>query len=121
MSIYASQPSSYITTGLNTQSTINSQPSTISSQPDDLSPIAKNNLPFMNIFGPLGQEYCMWFYFLSIIGFVLLVILLVSGFIMGIMGKKPLSYYYFVLVGALGYFIFYFQNRLLFTMCHKSI
>jgi hypothetical protein len=81
----------------------------------------KPNRTFSDLFGPLKQEYCLWFYYLSVIGFVFLVLVLVSGIVVGIMGKKPLSYYYFVFIGALGYFIFYFQNRLLYTMCHKTL
>jgi len=70
------------------------------------------------LFGPLGEEYCIWFYALSILGFVYLVLFVVPAIFIGIASKKTSFMYWFnVLAVALGYFIFYFQNRLLHTMC----
>ena len=31
------------------------------------------------LFGPLTKRFCIWFYFLSVVGFVLLVLVLISG------------------------------------------
>jgi cellulose synthase/poly-beta-1,6-N-acetylglucosamine synthase-like glycosyltransferase len=71
-------------------------------------------------FGPLSKNYCIWFYFLSILGFFLLTFFLLSSVIYGIQKRKGIEYYASVSGIAIGYAIFYFQNRLLHTMCvHK--
>ena len=51
----------------------------------------------------------------------MLVVLLVSSLIVGLTKGKGLDYYMQVLFIALGYLIFYFQNRLLNTMCLASL
>jgi hypothetical protein len=72
-----------------------------------------------NLFSPLGKEYCQFFYYLSILGFIFLVIVILSTLFIGISKGKGISFYLKMLSLALGYGIFYFQNRLLYTMCNK--
>lgn len=69
------------------------------------------------LFGPLSKQYCVYFYFLSIFGFILLAIFIVSSILVGLSKRKGLDYYIQVVGIALGYAIFYFQNRLLHSMC----
>lgn len=69
------------------------------------------------LFGPLSKQYCVYFYFLSIFGFILLAIFIVSSIMVGLSKRKGLDYYMQVVGIALGYAIFYFQNRLLHSMC----
>ena len=69
------------------------------------------------LFGPLSKQYCVYFYFLSIFGFILLAIFIVSSILVGLSKGKGLDYYMQVVGIALGYAIFYFQNRLLHSMC----
>ena len=69
------------------------------------------------LFGPLDRKYCDYFYILSIFGFVLLVILLLTSLMVGISKRKGLDFYMQTISIALGYAIFYFQNRLLHSMC----
>lgn len=76
-------------------------------------------MDFKDLFSPLSREYCLWFYYLSIIGFAFLVITLVSAIIVGFRKKKGGEYFMTMLMVALTYFIFYFQNRLLYSMCVK--
>jgi hypothetical protein len=68
-------------------------------------------------FGPLSKEYCIYFYFLSIIGFISLALVLVSSLLVGITKKKGGDFYMQSFAIAVGYAIFYFQNRLLYSMC----
>ena len=68
-------------------------------------------------FSPLGKQYCMYFYLLSVIGLVFVFIVLASGLIIGITKKKGFEFYLSAIIGSLGYAIFYFQNRLLYSMC----
>ena len=70
------------------------------------------------LFGPLSKEYCVYFYYLSIIGLLLLVLLVLSTLIVGITQRKKIGFYMQMFSVALVYAIFnYFQNRLLHSMC----
>jgi|TARA_B100001057_G_scaffold491984_1_gene583398 uncharacterized membrane protein len=76
---------------------------------------------FKKVFGPLDVRFCDYFLILSIIGFVLLAILLVSSLVVGILQKKGIDFYMQVISIALGYALLYFQNRLLNSMCVSSL
>lgn len=73
----------------------------------------------MDIYGPLSRDYCFWFQFLSIYGFIMMV-LSILAFAMAMFSKKSaytgVSFYMIIT-----FFVFYFQNRLLHTMCLSSI
>jgi len=51
------------------------------------------------------------------IGFVLLATLMLSTLGVGLYKRKSFDFYLSALAVAVGYGIFYFQNRLLYTMC----
>jgi hypothetical protein len=68
-------------------------------------------------FGPLNKQYCIYFYFLSLFGFMLLVVFLFSSLLVGLNKRKGLDYYMQVVGISLGYGMLYFQNRLLHSMC----
>ena len=71
------------------------------------------------LFGPLGPQYCAYFFYLSVFGFALMIMAVVSSLYIGITKKLGAKYYISMIFVALTYFIFYFQNRLLYTMCSK--
>lgn len=71
--------------------------------------------PFQN------HDLCLYFYFLSVIGFIFLVLSVITGIWFGVTKKKDSEFYLQIMLVSLGYFIFYFQNRLLYTMCSKTI
>jgi hypothetical protein len=48
---------------------------------------------------------------------VMFAMFLVLAVVYGITKRKGIEYYFTVIVASLTYFIFYFQNRLLHTMC----
>ena len=73
-----------------------------------------------NLFGPLSADYCLWFYFLSILGFIWLVFYAISAIYLGVIKRKGGDYWMTALAISFGYFIFYFQNRLLHTMCIRK-
>ncbi len=70
-----------------------------------------------SLFSPLGKEYCIWFYYLSVIGYTFFIVGLLSALIYGVKTNKPFSYYLGSLFAGLAYFVMYFQNRLLYSMC----
>ena len=71
------------------------------------------------LFGPLSRKYCDWFYWLSVFAFVFMIISVTSGVYGMLMNKLEIKYFMAILGSALTYAVFYFQNRLLYTMCVK--
>ena len=79
-------------------------------------------MDFQSLFTPFqNQDLCLWFYFLSVVGFVFLIFAVISGIYLGITTKKNGSFYLSLVFVASWYLIVYFQNRLLYTMCVKSV
>jgi len=70
-----------------------------------------------SFFGPLNKDYCLYFYILSVVGFILLTMMLATTLMVGITKRKGIDFYLQMFSIALGYGIFYFQNRLLYSMC----
>lgn len=69
------------------------------------------------LFGPLGKEYCYYFYALSLFGLISLVLLLISAVVMIASKRRGGAFYVQMLSAAFAYAILYLQNRLLFNMC----
>ena len=76
-----------------------------------------NNPTMEYIYGPLTRDYCIYFYFLSIVGFLLLILAVIGMISIGLSQKKSSSFYIEMLMVCIGYGVFYFQNRLLYSMC----
>jgi hypothetical protein len=73
------------------------------------------------IFGPLPKDYCVLFYYLSILGFVWFVIALSLFTNMAISKTRDVSFYISAILALVGYGVFYLQNRLLHSMCTNSL
>lgn len=73
------------------------------------------------LFGPLSRDYCDYFFILSVFGFVLLAVLIISTLLVGITKRKGSEFYLQTMSIAVGYAIFYFQNRLLHSMCAGTL
>lgn len=74
-----------------------------------------------SLFGPLGKNYCIYFYILSVFGLIAALLLLVSSLMIGITKRKDPSFYLQSFMIVLVYAVLYFQNRLLFNMCANSL
>lgn len=74
-----------------------------------------------SLFGPISKNYCIYFYLLSLFGFVSLVLLVVSSLFIGISKNKGFLFYLQMLSVAIVYGMIYLQNRLLFNMCSSSL
>ena len=72
----------------------------------------------MDLFTPLSKDYCLYFYILSILGFVL-IILNILFLAWNVYKRKNGSEIVKNIFSILGVFILYFQNRLLYSMCVK--
>jgi hypothetical protein len=76
----------------------------------------------ITFFAPLvNPDFCLLFYYLSIFSFTLVVLAIFSSIVL--VFKKKMNYIIFVqMIWAISvYTIMYFQNRVLFSMCTKSI
>ena len=74
------------------------------------------------IYGPISQDYCVYFYVLSVLGFVALLIVLLAMVFYGLSSKKnSITFYLNLLMLAGLYGLGYFQNRLLYNMCAGGI
>lgn len=73
------------------------------------------------LFGPLSGEYCFYFYYLSILSFALLAMALVTGIVTGLQKGKGMYFYMSILGASLAYFISYFVNRLMYSVCSKAL
>lgn len=77
---------------------------------------------FMNtVFGPLSGEYCLYFFYLSIFSFFLFTITIVAGVVMGLQKGKSFGFYVSLVGASLIYLVTYFVNRLMFSICSKSL
>lgn len=78
-------------------------------------------------FSVLSKPYCNYFYLLSIIGYIWLIISVITSlyFLYNSLtskGNKEMSKrFYISLIPMAAYFILYFQNRLLYSMCKNSL
>ncbi len=75
-----------------------------------------NDFSPQNVFSPLGREYCAYFYWLTVIAFILFLLALVDTVIRVIKGRARLLN---GLIALLAPFLMYFNNRLLYSICVK--
>lgn len=83
--------------------------------------MASNNVSLDDyFFGPVSTTYCIWFYILSVIGFIMF-LFAVFKFVVSLFMKKIHWAWpgIFAWVGLL-WFAMYFQNRLLYNMCMRT-
>jgi hypothetical protein len=74
-------------------------------------------------FGPLDKNSCVYFLFLTMLFFALLVFTIVGEIFFVIKNFKELNFKVFTsgVLLLFNSFIAYFVNRLLYTMCSKSL
>ena len=71
------------------------------------------------LFGPIGKEYCMYFYFLSVFAYILFIMALVSVMMMAMKGKVKNMLNAFIVVFQP--FLLYFVNRIFYSICVNSL
>jgi ABC-type antimicrobial peptide transport system permease subunit len=74
-----------------------------------------------SLFGPLGKQYCMLFYFLSIFGLISIILGVFLTIYIGIVEKKKASFYLAAIPMIILYGFMYLQNRILFQICSNSL
>ena len=88
----------------------------------DITPMSKTNSLNEYIFGSLGKEYCLYFYLISFVSYFVFIFIVLYLLFMVVTNFKKVDS---KLIGALAtasayWFILYFQNRLLHTMCVEA-
>ena len=80
-------------------------------------------ISFLDFFGPLDKSWCGYFLIVSIIFFISMIILLFNElyFIVTNMNKLNFRLISGGIIILFNVFIAYFMNRLLYTMCTKSL
>lgn len=74
------------------------------------------------LFAPLDKDFCLYFYYLSIICFIVIVmfVLVFIYVIIRSSGKMSSTLFGYMISAILAYGIMYFQFRLLYSMCLTS-
>jgi len=70
-------------------------------------------------FSALGTNYCDYFFYLTVINFILLIYILLSALYVFLFDKKKETLFQIILI-SLPTFLAYFTNRLLYSMCVGS-
>jgi len=78
---------------------------------------------YQTFFGPLDKNSCLYFYILSLFFFIVLIFVLIKEIIYVLKNFKSLNYMMFFkgLLVTTNIFLAYFVNRLMYTMCTKSL
>jgi predicted exporter len=73
------------------------------------------------LFGPLGKNYCLYFYVIAFISFLSMIFIIGSG-IIGLLSAKKMDMKVIVpMIAAIVWnFLLYIQSRLLYNMCYNS-
>ena len=76
----------------------------------------------MTPFSPLGKQYCNYFYYVSIISFIMLVIAVLSLVFTLVLSKsKDKMLLMHSIPAFISLLLSYFTNRLLYSMCVGSL
>ena len=70
----------------------------------------------MSAFTPFGREFCDYFYYLTVLNFIILLYIILSALYVFLFEKEKKSIFHILLV-SLPTFLAYFTNRLLYSMC----
>ncbi len=70
-----------------------------------------------NILGPLDKRYCLYFYYITIFFFVFIIFTIVNMLYHVVKNTGDSKFYVASFAMLMSYAVFYFQNRLLYSMC----
>ena len=76
-----------------------------------------------DFFGPLSKENCVYFYFFSVSGFIVMIMFILFTLMILVRFYKKINTSLLVnlVMMIINSFLLYFSNRLLYTMCLKSL
>lgn len=75
-----------------------------------------------SLFGPLGKQYCLYFYALSAVGLICIIFIAFAVIVLLFLGKKEHNIHFYPLMGSIIFYVlFYLQNRLLYNICSQTL
>lgn len=76
----------------------------------------------LSFLSPLGRNYCAWWYILSLVNLIFIIIIII-GFLFSLFSKNKeiQKHTYPMLYSLIAIVITYFQSRLLYGMCLGSL
>jgi len=74
-----------------------------------------------NLVGPIGEQYCVYFYILSFLAILFFVVIFVGIIWTGVTKKLGFSFYFLSILYSSHLLLTYLQNRLLYNMCLHSV
>ena len=76
-----------------------------------------------NLFGPLGKEWCVYFYILSVVAYVafILAVFGLGGYLVARYNKLNSNHVFNLVVIIVNTFFVYIGQRLMHTMCIRSL
>ena len=76
-----------------------------------------------SLFGPLSKDYCFYFYYFAVAGFIIMIMFIILSLVFIVRFYKKLNANIIMNLVAMiiNSFLLYFSNRLLFTICMKSL
>jgi len=83
--------------------------------PGNFSPVSVMGSLAHDLFSPLGRDYCVYFYYLTVISFIFFLVAAVHA-ATAMVSTKPTAWWQLIM-GLIGPFLLYFNNRLLYGMC----
>ena len=74
-------------------------------------------------FGPLNKDSCLYFFAMSVIFFIFLIIALAAQFYVVLKSYKVLNFNLILNAGlvSINLFLIYYVNRIFYTMCNRSL
>ena len=79
-------------------------------------------MDFKSLFTPLTNiDFCLYFYILSVFFFISLFFAVISFLYLALTKRQNASFYLLMVYAAAFHLVYYFQNRLLYSMCVKSV
>jgi len=74
-----------------------------------------------DLFGLLGSEFCLYFEILAGVKLFIFVLIILGILYTGIMQKHSMEFYFVSILLSFGYLLSYLENRMLFTMCGRTL
>lgn len=74
------------------------------------------------LFGPLDRKYCNYFYYISVVSYVFFIVTILAFLYMLLFSKTKNNFITMNLFSTIfSFFLAYFANRILYTMCQSSL
>lgn len=74
-----------------------------------------------SLFGPLSKTYCYYFFIMSAVALIGLILYIIASIIMAVKSKTPGKFVFHAFGHGIALGVVYLQSRLLYNMCSNSL